>query len=192
MQFNNPDELEFAAFRFIAGEMNADEATDFERLLADEQSVRDAVCRAVAVTEQLTLANSKRVENTSKIAEPVHASQSRFGHVASAISWMAAGAIVASVALLLGGWVSVDRDSRLVDESEPRRFAPNDDPDAPVDPLMIDGLVWSQIDATTRWDDEIDWLRDFSRAEAPLPRFDLPAPQRRSLFEHNHLPGETE
>jgi hypothetical protein len=56
---NNPEvhaELDWQAFRYVAGELDAAELATFEQLLAEDQSARDAVLRAVELTQTIFLA----------------------------------------------------------------------------------------------------------------------------------------
>lgn len=55
---HSPDELDWQAFRYIAGEMNAVEQERFEELLGEDQPARDAVAAAVELAQASTLALS--------------------------------------------------------------------------------------------------------------------------------------
>jgi hypothetical protein len=46
-------DLDWLAFRYISGEMAVDEADQFESLLADDQTARDAVVRAVELSQTI-------------------------------------------------------------------------------------------------------------------------------------------
>jgi hypothetical protein len=52
---HNPTEndLDWLAFRYISGEMSVNEAGQFESLLADDQNARDAVVRAVELSQTI-------------------------------------------------------------------------------------------------------------------------------------------
>jgi ferric-dicitrate binding protein FerR (iron transport regulator) len=50
------DELHWLAFRYVAGEMTADEEGRFEAQLADDQGAREAVAQAVELHEAVRLA----------------------------------------------------------------------------------------------------------------------------------------
>jgi hypothetical protein len=52
----SPDELNWQAFRYIAGEMNATEQERFEQLLAEDQPARQAVAAAVELSQASVLA----------------------------------------------------------------------------------------------------------------------------------------
>jgi hypothetical protein len=54
------DDLAWLAFRYVAGELDRDEAADFEHRLDAEQSAREAVAEAVAMAEALALAGSRK------------------------------------------------------------------------------------------------------------------------------------
>jgi len=53
MQNPTENDLDWLAFRYISGEMAASEAAQFESLLADDQVARDAVVRAVELTQTI-------------------------------------------------------------------------------------------------------------------------------------------
>lgn len=53
MPLEERDELDLLAFRYVAGEMPAEEARHFESRLADDQELREAVSRAVALADCL-------------------------------------------------------------------------------------------------------------------------------------------
>lgn len=62
MTFTNTDsnleELDWLAFRYISGELSLAETADFEQLLADDQPARDAVVRAVQLSEVIAATHS--------------------------------------------------------------------------------------------------------------------------------------
>jgi len=62
------DKLHWLAFRYVADELDATEASEFESLLATDQAAREAVARAVEVTTQIrqALANAVVVTAASK------------------------------------------------------------------------------------------------------------------------------
>jgi len=53
MQNPTENDLDWLAFRYISGEMAASEAEQFELLLADDQAARDAVVKAVELTQAI-------------------------------------------------------------------------------------------------------------------------------------------
>ncbi len=50
---DNHDELDWLAFRYIAGELTRAESEAFEQRLADDQTAREAVARAVMLTSAI-------------------------------------------------------------------------------------------------------------------------------------------
>jgi hypothetical protein len=72
------EELDWLAFRYVAGELAADEAGDFEGRLARDQTARDAVSRAVELTSAICA-----VEATS--SAPVHLARRR--RVQQSLRW---------------------------------------------------------------------------------------------------------
>lgn len=55
---SNLEEPDWLAFRYISGELSPAETADFEQLLADDQPARDAVVRAVQLSEVIAAAQS--------------------------------------------------------------------------------------------------------------------------------------
>jgi hypothetical protein len=53
MQNSTETDLDWLAFRYISGEIAVSEAEQFEALLADDQAARDAVVRAVELTQAI-------------------------------------------------------------------------------------------------------------------------------------------
>ncbi|MEQ8789021.1 MAG: hypothetical protein RIC55_22100 [Pirellulaceae bacterium] len=112
-------ELDWLAFRYIAGELDEAELEAFELRLAEEQPARDAVALAVEVVQTVSAA-----EHLEEIPMVVTAAReaSRWRHVA----WLAIAAGVAaccaSVALMFSGGVSsVEHDaSALAAERVPQ------------------------------------------------------------------------
>ncbi len=64
MQFQPPDDLDWLAFCYIAGELPPNDAEAFETRLADDQAAREAVARAVELT--FTLAAGAEVPQQAK------------------------------------------------------------------------------------------------------------------------------
>ena len=64
MQDSTENDLDWLAFRYISGEMAVSEADQFESLLADDQTARDAVVRAVELS-QAVLASQSTPQNES-------------------------------------------------------------------------------------------------------------------------------
>lgn len=58
MQKPTETDLDWLAFRYIAGEMAANEAAQFESLLSDDQGARDAVVRAVELSQAILATQS--------------------------------------------------------------------------------------------------------------------------------------
>jgi anti-sigma-K factor RskA len=53
MQNSTETDLDWLAFRYISGEMAVNEAAQFESLLSDDQGARDAVVRAVELSQAI-------------------------------------------------------------------------------------------------------------------------------------------
>jgi hypothetical protein len=94
------DELDWLAFRYVAGEMTADEEERFEERLARDQLAREAVDHAVELNEAIRLVAS---ESAPVIASRVRHSGSREGRaIRRSMAWgTAALACLALVACLV-------------------------------------------------------------------------------------------
>lgn len=108
--------LENLALRYVAGELNDTELTQFEEQLASDQQAREAVAEAVAVS-QLAYAAFERDESLRRSPTVKHATSTSLRP-----SWGTAGVLAGAVAvLLLGSWLARDRsapEEELVAESE--------------------------------------------------------------------------
>lgn len=91
---NTPEsDREWLAFRYIAGEVSQEEAAAFELELETSQSAREAVARAVELSQAVAIAESQQVEL-------VESAGRRPGHNfwSYGIGGLCAGAVAASVA----------------------------------------------------------------------------------------------
>ena len=86
-------EREWLAFRYIAGELTGEDAAAFEAELETSQVAREAVARAVELTQAVAMAESHDVE----LVESAARTSRRKAWVYS-IGWIGAGAAAASVA----------------------------------------------------------------------------------------------
>jgi hypothetical protein len=148
------DDLEWLAFRYVAGEMNPAEAAAFEGRLADEQPAREAVCRAVALTDRLAAAMPEPAEAGPASLPTAVSNQSRWRRSAlRAAGWMSLGAAAALIGIVL---------------ARPGLFRPGTD--GPADPArpIANAVVWARLQTASQWADEQDqrWLEE---AELQLP-----------------------
>ena len=84
---------EWLAFRYIAGELTGDELASFEAELEASQLAREAVARAVDLSQAIAIAESHQVE----LVEAASRTASRKSWIYG-IGWIGAGAVAASVA----------------------------------------------------------------------------------------------
>ena len=84
---------EWLAFRYIAGELTGEEAASFETELETSQIAREAVARAVDLSQAIAIAESHKVE----LVEAASRTASRKSWIYG-IGWIGAGAVAASVA----------------------------------------------------------------------------------------------
>jgi hypothetical protein len=173
MQPDEPQDLDWLAFRYVAGELDPAEAAAFELRLADDQLARDAVCRAVALAGRMATAAPQEAESSAEIAtapSPAAASPAATARrypllsAVRAAGWMAAGA----AATLLGVYLSQPFASSPGASSPSGRASP--EAKQAVQPAT-DALVWARLNGASQWAGE--------QVDAPLPP--LEAPQAESL-----------
>lgn len=87
------NDLNWLAFAYVAGEMSADEAESFELRLADDQQAREAVARAVELT-QVVAAAETHCEQSVTVAHRQAPSWS------TRLAWMAIGGVAAVLVAL--------------------------------------------------------------------------------------------
>jgi len=147
------NELDWLAFCYAAGELTEPEATAFELQLADDQAAREALARAVELTQVVATAES---------LEPVVALHSQSSSLTKRLAWMAIGSAASLLVALLwsgaGSWfsgksIAAADQSRLADAWSQMRQEladsdsdlwypkPNDDqPESLADPGDVDPL----------------------------------------------------
>jgi hypothetical protein len=106
------NELDWLAFCYAAGEMTPAEADVFEQRLADDQAAREALARAVELTE---------VVATAETLEPVLAAVLQHSSWTRRLSWMALGAAASLLVALLwsgAGWWPAGAQSPSRDQTE--------------------------------------------------------------------------
>jgi len=110
-------ELELQAFRYAAGEMSASEATDFEELLAVDQSVREALAAAVQLTDA--------VASLEPVISPLPAgtAKPRRRKWRERVRWMAIGATAACLTIVAGWQFSQDAGDVLVASAQQMKDA---------------------------------------------------------------------
>jgi hypothetical protein len=92
------NDLDWQAFCYAAGEFDVAEAAQFEARLADDQSAREALGRAVELVQTIAAAESQ----PRLVSPPVHARATW----RSQVSWMAIGGVASLlIALLWSGVV---------------------------------------------------------------------------------------
>jgi hypothetical protein len=110
------DQLDWLAFRYIAGELTADDEELFEQRLAEDQTARDAVDQAVELQEAIRLASSEAASDRGGDAAR---------RIRRRVAWAAAAA--ASLALLFGlSWTAATAWHRSIARS-PRLASPQGD-----------------------------------------------------------------
>lgn len=145
------DDLDWLAFRYVAGELDADEARTFEQRLEGELSAQDALCRAVALSERLVMLQPASI---------MVATRGRWlSTIMERAAWAGLGAAAAALLFLLLGWPTpADRPTPTIKIIE---TAP---PNATPDPE-----VWARVRTQGDWSAEVaDWL-DQAATHVPQP-----------------------
>ena len=126
MKSADREELDWLAFRYVAGELAPDEASDFEGRLAHDQAARDAVSRAVELTNAIRAAET---------AEPASVSPVRRQRLRMSLRLVACLSACALVAIVCH-WLLRDGESQPSDVSE-----------RPLTAAAQLAVVWSQARA---------------------------------------------
>jgi hypothetical protein len=92
-------ELLLTAFRYVAGELSAEEAADFETLLSDDQAARDALADVVVLSEAMAVEEFERIH------------PQRIGVVPSRRVFPKWGSIVALCILVVAGLTVLNPDN---------------------------------------------------------------------------------
>src|SRR5262245_10127855 len=95
---NNHNDLDWLAFSYAAGELTPAEAEQFELRLADDQSAREALARAVELCQVVTAAE---LQSDNYIA-PAAKTRSTWN---DRLSWMAIGGLASLLIAML--WTGV-------------------------------------------------------------------------------------
>lgn len=161
MERSEQDEIEWLAFRYVAGEMNATEAQEFESRLESNEAARDAVCRAVALTERLAAAGPAVVvdgdaNRQSAVALPPATAKSRRLAALRALGWMSLGA-AAALAMLVLARPGIFQRPLAGNSTTGNRHQP-----------VANAIVWARLQTTSQWADEQD-ERYLDEAEIVVP-----------------------
>jgi anti-sigma factor RsiW len=98
------DDLDWTAFCYAAGELDAAAAEQFEARLADEQPAREALARAIELTQAVSAAES---QPATCVVTPAVRQRSKW---TTRLSWMAVGGLASLLlAVLWSGALSPDR-----------------------------------------------------------------------------------
>ena len=105
MSYNDTQhELDWTAFCYAAGELDPAAAEQFEARLADEQPAREALARAIELTQAVAAAES---QPPAYVVRPATRQRSKW---TTRLSWMAVGGLASLLlAVLWSGALSPDR-----------------------------------------------------------------------------------
>src|ERR1700685_1826130 len=175
----NPDETsdrEWRAFRYVSGEMAADEIDDFERLLADDQSARELVAHSTqlllgawdALDSEAASEDSRNGSPESRprrvaseLSRPITVRPATLGPAARPGGWAVAG-LAAAVCVLIGIGLSLLPQG----ESGSLKDASADAADGGAVHLVA---IWSQRLAELAPESAATESAVSDRPEAPLP-----------------------
>ena len=105
------NELEWAAFAYVAGEMPTAEAEAFEAQLADDQQAREAVACAVELTQVVAAAESQAGDLLVPARRETLSWTTR-------LSWMAIGGLASLLVVVVASSLNPNRGGMAVRENE--------------------------------------------------------------------------
>jgi anti-sigma factor RsiW len=97
------DELNWLAFRYVAGELSADEQAAFEARLDTEQPAREAVAREVELAQAVAIAAGSLAPQSARVTPAGKAEPVRFALSVRSASWLSLGAAASlAIGMVLG------------------------------------------------------------------------------------------
>lgn len=138
MQYDKPEDLDWLAFCYIAGELPAAEADAFETRMADDQETREAVARAVGLAFMLAVAEPKAQQHSRTVFQA--ASTWRHARTARRVAWAA----VAAAACLAGVWAYRFFQGPADQPGPPEQFAREEEATISDSPPQQLALLWSR------------------------------------------------
>ena len=120
MQDEHEDEVNWQAFRYVAGEMSEVEVERFEEQLALDQSAREAVATAAQLAQTVALTESQEPVTL----RPALAARSEKRMLRAAV-WMGLGAAACLAIVLSAGWLDFSKDAKIAspDDTPPPAMA---------------------------------------------------------------------
>lgn len=137
MQYDKPEDVDWLAFCYIAGELSAAEADAFETRMADDQEAREAVARAVGLAFMLAAAGPK-ARHSRTVSQA--ASTWRHARMARRVAW----ATVAAAACLAGVWAYQSFQGPPDQPGPPEQFAFQEEAPISDNPTQQLALLWSR------------------------------------------------
>lgn len=137
MQYDKPEDLDWLAFCYIAGELPAAEADAFETRMADDQEAREAVARAVGLAFMLAKAGPK-ARHSQTVSQPASA----WRH--ARMAWRVAWAAVAAAACLAGVWAYQSFRGPAGQPGPAEHLAQDDEVPISERPTQQLALLWSR------------------------------------------------
>lgn len=102
------NQLDWTAFCYLSGEMSPVEAEQFEARLADEQPAREALARAVELTQVVAAAESQCGELAPSLTLRVGVADRRRTSWSTRLAWMAIGGLASVVIAMLWSGMNVE------------------------------------------------------------------------------------
>ncbi|MDY0166250.1 MAG: hypothetical protein RBS80_06875 [Thermoguttaceae bacterium] len=137
MQYDKPEDLDWLAFCYIAGELPEAEADAFETRMADDQEAREAVARAVGLA--LMLAGTDPKGQHSRTVSQA-ASARRHARIPRRVAWVA----VAAAACLAGVWAYQSFQGPADQAGPPEQLADDGEATISDSPSQQLALLWSR------------------------------------------------
>jgi anti-sigma factor RsiW len=172
---NEPDDLNWSAFRYVAGELDEAETRAFESRLESDQDAREAVAQAVALTRCVAAAAAEQASRLEPACElPVRAGvadRTATGR-GSTRGWVTAMAVSAALLVLLsqvirpGGRDEEAMTSTAEAAAQEQLAEVWDSVREPLDRPVWDADRWDDAEA---WAEDADAGTDPETALAELP-----------------------
>ena len=144
---NQLEEIDWLAYRYVAGEMSPDEAQSLETRMQTDEKLREAICRTVEITVGVSEGQPVAVSNPNP---------SLIQQIGPPIGWALFGALAATLVFIL----------MSIPKQETSKLKPKS-----VETVqeILDPVIWAQIRREIPIGATDDWLPQEETTMIPLP-----------------------